>query len=161
MFDWNRFERELLPVLEAAFKRNDITELRCFILSNIDSMKDPNEGDPLRENWEATLEYKDVQEYADFALTLFYDPFDDCGIDDWVEVSDSVSKECRAALLGFSIRFGSIDLDPGRMGSYFMNTETVRSSNATIAALKMAQLKKFKNLLSRSIETVNGVYITF
>src|SRR5262249_35436836 len=126
-FDWLAFERDELPeLLTRALGTGETAGLFAYIERNRGILKDPYEGDPLSEDWKDLLENHDVHEYADFALTRFYDPAAEHGLSYcWNEIDDALPKEYRGILLGNP--FGPRDnrFDPGRYGSYFQTPEQV------------------------------------
>jgi hypothetical protein len=54
-FDWSSFEGELAPALYAALKSCDLNHLVAFIAAQRHRLTDPNEGDPLPEDWPALV----------------------------------------------------------------------------------------------------------
>ncbi len=59
LFQFDQFERELLPILQAALAAGDCTDLVAFIRQNIGELADPYEGRPLGEDWEKMIESPD------------------------------------------------------------------------------------------------------
>lgn len=161
-FDWQGFEFDLLPLLGEALATDDPGELAAFIDTHRDLLTDPYEGKPLPADWRASLESRDVHEYADYALTRFYDPANDCGLhEDWVEISDRLPANAADALLGFSVGPPNRMFDPGRYGSYFQNPAQVQESLATLRRLDLPELAEFIELLERCTAEGRGVYTTF
>jgi len=161
-FDWARFEVELLDLLERALAAGDLGTLFAFVDEHRSRCRDPYEGEPLSAEWRGRLETDGIQELADFALTKYYDPSDDCGVQElWTHIDNELPDNARAALLGFVI--GPLDrrFDPGKMGSYFQTPSMVRSSLLTLAPYNCAELQKYLSLLSRTAETGVGMYVTF
>lgn len=126
-------------------------------------LTDPYEGERLDADWEQGLENQGVQEYADYALTLFYDPSADIGLDDaWLEIEGRIDRDARAALLGDAVASSGCAFDPGRMGSYFQTPAQVLRSVARLQVLDRAVLKRFaKDLETNCAANSLGVYITF
>ncbi|NMZ19019.1 hypothetical protein HBO08_18560 [Pseudomonas rhodesiae] len=50
IFDFDSFDSELRPLLEASLRSGNIEPLRCFILSNKELLVDPYEGDALDDD---------------------------------------------------------------------------------------------------------------
>jgi hypothetical protein len=162
-FDWNAFDRdELSMILPRSLESDDVLPLIRYIDIHLGELKDPYEGEPLDETWQEMLGTKDVHEYADFALTRFYDPDTDLGIgEEWIEIDDSLSECNRNSLLGFPLRSNNNVFDPGRMGSYFQTPEQVLESLSSVKDLKIAALESFQALLADCSQRKLGIYVTF
>jgi len=160
-FDWAAFEQELLPTLERALATDDIDELRDFIVRNRSHITDPYEGDALTDDWEHALESRDAHEYADYALTKYYDPVDEHGVENWVTLSDGLPAEAAQALLGITVGPEGNRFDPGKMGSYFKDHEMTRRALAVLSPHIRAELRDFVSLLDQCAESGSGVYIRF
>ena len=65
LFDGDRFDEELRPLLEAALSTGNCTPLVHFIHSNLEDLADPFEGDPLPSDWGSMLEVNDAHAYGD------------------------------------------------------------------------------------------------
>jgi hypothetical protein len=161
-FDFGAFNRELRPILERALRGGATTELRKFILDHRDSLVDPYEGEPLAEDWEDALEYKDAHQYGDFALTRYYDPTQDIGLrSSWraMENTIGVQSDLPSPLLGRTIGDVTNWFDPGKMGSYFQSSEDVADNLARIRShLRASDLRDVIAMLEGA---PRGLYITF
>ena len=100
-FDWSAFARdELHGILLDALSSGDTNGLIRYIEANQDHLKDLYEGGPLSD-WKNVLENFDVHEFGDFALTRFYDPEKDSGLEkDWLAIDEHLPEADRAVLLG-------------------------------------------------------------
>jgi len=99
--DWRLFEAIVRPVLEQALIDHEPSGLIALIEGDIDSFKDPYEGEALSTGWLSGLENGDVQEIADFALTKCYDPNANFGLSEsWMQIDDALPGDPRNALLG-------------------------------------------------------------
>ena len=66
-----------------------MTGLARFIEHHRQSLTDPFEGEPLPDDWSSLKERRHVQDYGDFALTLYYLPTADFGVGDlWLDLSE-------------------------------------------------------------------------
>jgi hypothetical protein len=151
-----------LPVLLRALATAEPAELSRFVDSNLDRCANPHEGAGLDANWRAGLGAADVQEVADFALTAFYDPSADCGIaEDWLSLSETLTPEAQAALLGSSLRVHEVSFDPGRMGSYFQTAAEAERSLAVLSSATSEHLQAYVSLLREAVRSGRGLYVTF
>jgi hypothetical protein len=66
-FAYKPFSTELKPVLEAALASGNCRELIDFIERERSNLTDPYEGEPLGDDWEQLMEFKDAHQYGDFA----------------------------------------------------------------------------------------------
>jgi hypothetical protein len=124
-FDWSAFVRdELYNILLDALSSGDERRLVRYIEVNRDYIKDRYRGGPLFDDWKDRLRNDDVHEFADFALTRFYDPMEDYGIDHyWLDLDiEHLSAADQTVLLG---RPCGAYFDPGRQGSYFQSPQDV------------------------------------
>lgn len=171
-FDFDKFEKELKPILEASIKSGDIDQLRAFIISNKPYLSDPYEGEPLEDDWEDMIEDRDAHQYGDFALTKYYSPDSDQGLGyDWEKVQDILSGSMRlniSPLLGKSLGESGEYFDPGKMGSYFQDNSEVKSNISVIEKLKdglSGELRdaigEFHKFLENVADEGKGIYVTF
>ncbi len=170
-FDWSAFEKdELYRIVLTALASSNPSEIIRYIDANLEFIRDPYEGDRLSDDWKELLENHDVHEFADFALTRFYDPAEDCGISDqWRAIDQRLPAIDRAALLGTRLGSNGQYFDPGRQGSYFKRPDEVNESLNRVQKLHLPgledyrkqSLKRFKELLEDCVETGRGVYVTF
>src|SRR3954453_8782269 len=142
-FDWAAFERDELPgLLSRALETGDTSGLLAYVERNRGLLKDPYEGDPLGEDWEDTLENRDVHEYGDYALTRFYAPAADRGLGPcWADIDDALPREDREVLLGSPFGPEHNRFDPGRYGSYFQTPVRAAGSLARVRGLGRLRLE--------------------
>lgn len=158
IFDYALFEQELLPTIKRAIESGKKNELIDFIRKNVEKLKDPYEGDQLSEDWENMIENGDIDEYADFCLTKYYDPTQDIGLgNDWIvaqELFETYVPGSGNILLGMPIHVGDEYFDPGKMGSYFCSFEHLKEGLGTISELARSGL-----VGSREIDLIEGIYL--
>lgn len=158
--DFTAFERDLAPLLDACLRDDDPEPLIAFIEANRQLLVDPYEGEPLPANWRSLIDVGDVQEYADFALTRYYDPGDDFGLaDDWD--SETLAEDIQSALLGQPFGEGNLRFDPGRMGSFFQNAHQAQHSLVTLKHAGGKHLEGFIQGLEAAVRAGRGLYVTF
>lgn len=169
-FDWHGFEQdELHDLLAQALATNDTAALKVYIDANRQFLKDPNEGEPLENDWLTKLENRDVHEFGDYALTRFYDPADNFGIwDHWKDVDSGLPDFAKAATLGVSFNRNSNHFNPGRLGSYFQTPNQVRDTLALLAQFELPledgqqkSFARFKDGLKGCVSSNLGLYVTF
>jgi hypothetical protein len=170
-FDWSAFERdELHEILLLALVCSDQDELIRYIETQRAYLKDPDQGDPLPENWQSRLENRDVYEYGDFALTRFYEPREDWGLwNQWQAIDGQLPEKNRAVLLGAPFGPAGAYFDPGRLGSFFQTPHQVVESLARIQGFELPDLekyereslKRFEGLLEECADKRSGLYVTF
>jgi hypothetical protein len=171
VFDYNAFNEELRPVLEASLRSGDVGPLLAFIREHFAELKDPYEGEPLGENWQDLLTYEDPQEYGDFALTKYYEPSDNLGVStEWMELEEVLVEELEQGTdftLGDTVGPPGNVFDPGRMGSYFMTAGEVESRHDALQMLVAAkpelrpQLDRLINMYGKLFRARKGAYQTF
>jgi hypothetical protein len=171
IFDIDRFDVGLRPRLESALRENDPTTLRQFIEQNLGEVKDPYAGEPLESNWEDLLETRDVQEYGDFALTLYYDPAADIGLGDrWTALQELLVREAPAGTdltLGDTIGPVSRPFDPGGMGAYLLSNESATNRLDALRELSAARpdlresLAPLAEMFAAVANSGRGAFITF
>jgi hypothetical protein len=170
-FDWLAFQRDDLPtLLQQALATGDPAELVNYIRRHRALLKDPYEGDPLGEDWQDHLGNRDVHEFGDFALTRFYDPAAERGLDYyWNPIDDALPEQDRQVLLGVPFGPRHNYFDPGRYGSYFQRPEQVAASVARVRQFDLpwldeherGYLERFVALLEECIAGGLGLYVTF
>jgi hypothetical protein len=172
VFDHARFERELRERLLAALASDDARPLDAFINANREMLRDPYEGEPLSPDWRATFRPSDVQAYADFALTKYYDPSDDLGLGtDWQDANEALEQAGLGGdmLLGTALTTpdGALGFDPGRQGAYFQSEADVRHQLDRLATLAAREprppewLRAARDLLQTAATAHRGLYVTF
>ena len=162
-FDWGRFDRELRPTIERALRADDVALIRAWCEAQVADLSDPYEGEPLPVDWERQLERADVQEFADYALTAFYDVSADFGLDDdWLEVESTLDDAVRAALLGTVVSSGGHNFDPGRMGSYFRAPAELPHVLRLLRSTNIARLLRYASDVEAACANSGlGIYVTF
>ena len=80
LFDTERYHAGLEDFILEAGRWGNTAVLEQYIDAHWDQLQSPYTADPLTENWRDELESGDVQELADFILTLCYDPEADLGL---------------------------------------------------------------------------------
>jgi hypothetical protein len=172
VFDHAHFERELRERLLASLASDDARPLAAFISANRATLKDPYEGEPLGPDWRDTFRPSDVQAYADFALTKYYDPRDDLGLGtDWQEANDALEQAGLSGQVLLGTALGTPDralcFDPGRQGAYFQSQADVRHHLAQLVALEAresrpsAWLRAAQAMLQAAAAAGSGLYVTF
>ena len=172
-FDWSAFARdELHDILLDALSSGDTNGLIRYIEANRHRLKDRYEGGPLSDNWnwKNELENFDVQEFADFALTRFYDPMEDYGLEyDYVDLAKHLPEANLTALLGTPFGPPGAYFDPGRQGSYFQTPQEVVRSLARVQRIDLSNIDEdqreswpqFEKLLEECAKAGSGLYVTF
>jgi len=131
IFDTNKFNQELRQLILTAGKTNDPQPIKQFITNNFQKLKSPYTGEALYSKWETELASRDVQEYADFALTCFYSPEDDFGLAEaWDALLESFKRlfaenEAEYYILGKPLKEDTFTLDPGGMGMGFVEAKDI------------------------------------
>jgi hypothetical protein len=169
LFDHERFEHELRPVLERALAQGSSEDLKRFIADHLQALKDPYEGMPLDEDWEDLLEIDEPDQYGDFALTKYYDPAQDFGLgSEWFseqELIESKSPGASALLLGKPLSGGDALFDPGKMGAYFSSPDDVRDGLRLLKNLAasgdLPEATAVRVLFEKAANAGVGLYITF
>jgi hypothetical protein len=124
VFDYQAFAAELLPIAVRALDTVKSAELELFIDQYRTALVDPDSAQHLDSNWRSMLANRDIDEYADFALTKYYDPSDDIGFgNDWQQVSEALERSGLPPELGL----GSA-LERG--GSHAVQTHVVAPGQA-------------------------------
>jgi hypothetical protein len=173
VFDYDGFTGELSKALLAALQSGDVRGLREFITANLESLKDPYEGEPLDDDWESLVNPKDAHQYGDFALTKFYDPTADIGLAHrWEGLEQLLDTELgsgsgTAILLGKPFGPSKNPFDPGKMGAYFQSPGDVRENLRRLRELTLRKpelgekLGAWIDVLDRASEEARGLYVTF
>jgi hypothetical protein len=162
LFDWDRFQDELAPLLTQALQTGDGTHLSSFIESNRSHCQSPYDGEALSADWQSEGEFESVQELADIALSKYYDPNASFGLgSDWQALTESLSQEQQTALLGTPLGRAPHLFDPGLQGSYFQTPATVHQSLHCLADQEQTQLVTFCEQLAAAVAQGKGLYVTF
>ncbi len=170
LLDYQKFSRELRPILVKALQDQNALILMQWIANHRDQLVDPYEGEPLEPDWEQKLPGKTVHIYGDFALTKYYDPLDNIGLEyEWVEIGEYLEKvgSREAIILGTPLGSERDPFDPGGMGSYFQTEATVRKNLAEVEQLMRAnpsgldKLQPVATMLRAAVTAERGLYVTF
>jgi hypothetical protein len=164
-FDWRAFELDPLhAVLLSALQTNSTIELQKYIDEWRATIKNPYDGLPLAHGWRGGLEYGDVHELGDVALTRFYQPDADFGLgEQWGEAEARLLGAERDRFLGSPIGRDGLLFDPGRQGAYFHASGDVNDFLCLVTKLDTGDglFSHFKESL-RCCPTLGlGLYQTF
>ncbi len=169
LFDYDSFDRELRAILEDGLRSGDHTRLVSFVDATLSDFRDPYEGEPLDDDWEAMIETQDSHQYGDFALTKYYNPTADIGLGAaWEDIQELVANGpviMESPILGSIIGPTDDPFDPGKMGSYFQSPQQVRNSQEYLLRLAKKEqaevLNKAIQMLQEAADANTGLYITF
>ena len=170
LFDFSSFNNELRSLLESALSTGDCAQLIDFINTNMDSIKDPYEGETLDSNWETMLEFRDAHQYGDFALTKYYEPSEDIGLGlEWESIQACLLNGLGSgeAVLGKPVGPDDNLFDPGKQGSYFQDEGQVRDNLESLMRLQQSApdskdvLSPLVEILQKAANAGEGLYITF
>ncbi|AWI03524.1 hypothetical protein [Clostridium drakei] len=130
VFDTKNYMKQLNDLIVDRGANDDIAAIRQFIEEHLDNMKSPYTGEELDENWGEEIEKGDIQEYADFALTGYYAPYEDIGLSyEWDMLLKALKKldfiEAEYCILGKSIQKENFKIDPGRCGLGLVYAEDI------------------------------------
>jgi hypothetical protein len=158
---YESFQAELAPVLLAALATREATGLEAFVVRNRAQLSVPWDAAPLPAAW-APATPGSVQELADVALTLFYDPGRDFGLAEaWRHEDEQLPEAARACLLGETFGPPGAVFDPGLQGSYFQSPDAVIASERTLQVLRRSSLQQFLSGLAVVRQAGAGLYVTF
>lgn len=170
VFDFDGFTRELEGILLEALETDDVSGLKSFINDNLESLKDPYEGEPLDSDYESMMESKDVETFGDFALTKYYDPQEDIGLGYEWDIADKLpenSFQNGSPILGTPLGTAPAIFDPGKMGSYFQSASLVAENLNSLNSISpensadSAFLESAIEMLENAKVADRGLYITF
>jgi hypothetical protein len=169
-FNYESFKKELEPILLRSLNNGNNSEIKEFMKNRFSQLTDPYEGNPLSDDWENQLIAKDPHQYGNIALTYYYDPKEDIGLDyDWVDFSEYFEAKFgnrMSPILGFKIGTEERDFDPGKLGSFFQSPEIVKSHLKLIQILKNKDpkfelLSQVEEMLLKAAKKDTGLYATF
>lgn len=170
-FAYKPFSTELEPILEAALASGNCQELIDFIQRQRSSLTDPYEGEPLGEDWEQLMEFKDAHQYGDFALTRYYSVAHDIGLGpSWAKIEAELTAagmKGAELVLGFPVGPRQNLFDPGKMGSYLRSEQLVARHLTELQAavqngqVPRAEVLQLESMLSAAASAGRGLYITF
>lgn len=157
LFDTDKFNSKLAELLSSCHSKDDIQLIRSFINENIDDIKSPYDGEDLEIDWEDELENKDIQEYADFAITYCYNPDDEDGLSCcWQGILECLKKvklkfPAEYYILGNSVKLGDELLDPGQQGLGIIAAQDIYEMWTEIAACKEKVINEYDRLAENDI----------
>ncbi|HIR53731.1 MAG TPA: hypothetical protein IAB39_10130 [Candidatus Onthovicinus excrementipullorum] len=131
LFDTEKYHAEIEQMILDAGSRGDAAALEQYIDAHLRQLKSPYTADPLADGWRDELESGDVQELADFVLTLCYDPEADLGLgEDWETLCGAMeeldlSGGTEYYFIGEEIRAGNFVLDPSGMGMGIIEPDNI------------------------------------
>ncbi|UBF30181.1 hypothetical protein K9N68_39270 (plasmid) [Kovacikia minuta CCNUW1] len=171
VFAYDEFTKELSEILEASLTTNNCEDLIGFIKRNITLLKNPNDWIPLTDAWEASVEPKDAHQYGNVALTKFYNPLEDIGLEySWMDVDDLLQEELfwrKSIILGHPVGSKNNYFDPGKLGSYFQSPERVLENLDVLKDLLQTKpdlrtsLNQVEVMLQEPARLEKGLYVTF
>lgn len=158
-FDWCAFQRHLAPILYNALFSNSTIEITGFIEHHHRELSDPHDGHPLPEDWQPWMKYRNVQEYGNLALALYYSPTNDYGVgDSWLSLP--ADSALHSALLGEPFGPWNNHFNPGGEGSYFQRPDDLISSLRILSNHNRPELIRFIDLIERCGVEGLGIYVT-
>lgn len=170
-FDHRGFAEGLRGQLLEAMRTGDCEPLRALIDREPSAYQHPDEPGPLDPEWESIIGTNDVHALGDVALTKYYEPMDDIGVDgDWMALDDILVRfGMRALLLGEPLgsREAGGYFDPGKMGSYFQTEADVRSNLRRLDEARrqhpdlVEKTRSVRAMLERAAQAGRGIYATF
>jgi hypothetical protein len=140
LFDYNAFEQEFASILFRALESGDTGPVKAFISQHHAALTNQWTEAPFGPLWEEELrrhpgkelEAYDVQDYADIALTRYYDCTDARGLahgwDALVAYMRSIpdlTLFAEALVCGYTFGPERWPFDPGRMGTGFVPPDQV------------------------------------
>lgn len=131
LFRYDQFQQELAGSLQRSLQTDEVGPLRRFINRYRASLTDQETEEALAEDWEEVYGAPpDVQQYADLALTRYFDVNENLGLGHGFDALSaylrsvaSLSGQAGALICGE--RFGPKGqrLDPGQMGTGLVSPE--------------------------------------
>jgi hypothetical protein len=164
VFDYGRFQAELAPVLYAALESGIVDDLLSFIGGHRAELRTPDEGDPLPPNWEPTLRAEGVDRAGEVALTLYFNPLRDIGLDyGWQALGPLFPNP--ATVLGVPFGPAGHLFDPGKMGAWFQSPEMARKYLALVQEVACRRpevdLSRCLAMFGKAVEEEKGLYVKF
>jgi hypothetical protein len=170
--DYEPFVSELAPLLARALQTGNVDELKAFVERNFSQLKHPAEGDPLGPDWRALVESGEpnleVQRWADLALTKYYDPSADEGLNaEWEDLDDELQAagiDASRVVLGRTLGADGNVFDPGRQGAYFQSPEDVRDALQLLEGVTVEEedvLDQWREILQSAAQRGKGLYVRF
>ena len=173
IFDYDNFKSQLKEILINSLLTKQKWDLIKFIKHNFPEIKDPDLGFPLDQTWEELTSKTDIYEFADFALTKFYEPANDIGLNsEWQETQEALKDifeivESDNIIWGDPIGMNNIYFRPKKKGSYFQTPQQILSNVELVNKCLEKRPEYFHNLkyllfmLKSAANYQKGLYITF
>lgn len=173
IFDYDNFKSQLCETLLNSLLTKQKWDLIKFITRNFREIKDPDRGFPIDETWEELTSRTDICEFANVALTKFYDPANDIGLNsEWQETKEALKGifeivESDNIILGDPIGMNNIYFDPKRTGSYFQSPQQILGNIEIVSKCLEKKPEYFHDLkyllfmLKSAANYQQGLYITF
>lgn len=168
LFDTVLFNKEVAGMILEAGVHNDTEVLRYFIERSIGRARSPYTGEVLEAGWETELENGTIQELADFVMACYYDPKDDKGLAyEWDSLLEALKKlitasEANALILGRALKKDGFSVDPGYMGTGFVQAEKVPALYDTLCGweknVKQIVLETNSPQLANAFASLKGLY---
>jgi hypothetical protein len=144
LFQYDAFQEELADLLHRALQTGEVGRLHEFLNRHRTSLTDQATQEPLAEDWEEEYgQQPDVQQYADLALTRYYEVSDNLGLSHgfdalgvYLGTVSPLARHADQLICGKLFGPKGRRLDPGRMG-----TGLVSSSEAARFAKLLAGMK--------------------
>ena len=173
IFDYDNFTSQLKEILINSLLTKQKWDLIEFIQQNSLEIKDPDLGSPLDRTKEELTSMKDVCQFANFALTKFYEPANDIGLNgDWQETKGALNDvfeivESDNIILGNPIGKNNIYFNPKKTGSYFQTPQQIVGNLKIVNKCLEERPEYFHDLkyllfmLKSAAIYQKGLYITF
>lgn len=166
LFDTERYHAEIEDFILEAGRWGNTAVLEQYIDTHRDQLQSPYTADPLTENWRGELESGDVQELADFILTLCYDPEGDLGLgEDWETLCGAMeeldlSGGTEYYFVGEEIRAGGFVLDPSGMGLGIIEPDNVELIYDELESAEPEMEENDDELLTELYRSLMEIYET-
>ena len=173
IFDYDNFASQLKEILINSLLTKQKWDLIKFIQHNFREIKDPDQGCPLDQTWEELTSRNNVCEFADFALTKFYEPANNIGLNsEWQETKEALKDifeivESDNIILGDLVGMNNIYFNPKKTGSYFQTPQQIVSNIEIVNQCLEKKPEYFHDLkyllfmLKSAANYQKGLYITF
>jgi hypothetical protein len=170
LFDYDGFACELKPLVEECLRSGTTPPLEAFIERNRCALRSVMTGEPLAENWRAEIEGGGPTDYAELALTKYYDEeADNLVMGKWrrfVEAFNQVGGREEIAL-GEVIGPPECIFDPTSQGSFFQSRNEVERHLEIINGwLELEEslpeeLMELRDMFQTARDAGRGLYVKF
>lgn len=173
IFDYENFSSQLREILIKSLLTKQKWDLIEFINRNFREIKDPDFGFPLDQSWEELALRNDVCEFANVALTKFYEPANDIGLHgEWQDTQEVLNDSLKIVesdniILGDLVGMNNIYFNPKRTGSYFQSPQQILGNIEIVSRCLEKKPEYFHDLkyllfmLKSAANYQKGLYITF